>query len=189
MENPSSSKWWNGQGRDALTLALPLNAWIVGRTGPEITRVGEVVLHPTYSSPCTKSWKHNRADSWWGFRPRGHENKRCYHHFTSVIWWHGRRKKNAFPLFTPCYRQQLWELAQGPEEWESWPCPSLAAAHRKTGTVPEQHTSATLLTGAQVSWACGCESRRATPVSSLKCHEIARIRKTCCPSHIPCHLW
>lgn len=51
-----------------------------------------------------------------------------------------------------------------------------------------RHTRATFLRGVQVSWACGCENRRAAPTFSLKRHGIARIREICPPSHIPCRL-
>lgn len=54
-------------------------------------------------------------------------------HICHAVAW--ERKKNVFPPFAPWHLQQLWELAQRQEEWEGWPCPSLAAAHGKAGTL------------------------------------------------------
>lgn len=49
-----------GKGEMPSPLPCPSMPVTVGRADPEITRVGEVVLHPTYSSPwqsrpCTKT--------------------------------------------------------------------------------------------------------------------------------------
>lgn len=142
MENHSSSQRWNGQGRDALTLAL--NACDSWRAGPEITRMEEVVLHPTYSSPWQTLHQNWVAQ---GFRPRGHENKRYYPHFTFAIWWHGRGKK-CLPSLHPLLPTEAVRTGPGVRRVGKLACPSLAAAHRKTGIMPEQHTSSTLLKGA-----------------------------------------
>lgn len=107
-------------------------------------KIGRSGTAPTYSSPWQTLHQNWVAQ---GFRPRGHENKRCYPHFTFAIWWHGRGKK-CLPSLHPLLPTEAVRTGPGARRMGKLACPSLAAAHRKTGTMPEQHTSSTLLTGA-----------------------------------------
>lgn len=87
---------------------------------------------------------------------------------------------------SPYHFWRMRETAWGSKEWESWPCPLLAAAHRRIGPVPHLGiiVELTALAGIKVNQPWGCENRRADP-TSLSCHVVSGWGKEA----PPCHLW
>lgn len=93
-----------------------------------------------------------------------HESPLACHVVTRVS-----KKVLSLPLAL-CRLQQVGELGPGSQEWESWSCSLLAAAHRRaradTVSGLGNTLELTLFTGVQVIGTCGHKSRR-TALSPL----------------------
>lgn len=104
------------------------------------------------------------------------------------MWWHGWGKY-ALPHPLPTVAGGR-AVPSGSQVQEGWSCPSVAAAHGRSGrscTCMGSPLGWILFAGMLVNWSCSSESRRVAPTPSLVCHGVQWMREIG-PHPTPCQL-